>query len=184
MDKQLEMKLVKKYPIIFKDYGGDIRKTCMGWGLECGDGWFKLINEMCEDVTKLIKGKNIEIIAIQVKEKFGGLRFYYVTDHKITIISKLNSLIKQFMFSNKFGKQYWLITDFRKRFWKTTYEKISDRIREAELDSYKICDICGNPGKRRGGDWIKTLCDNCRKMIATDKIFCDGEWLDLNNLLI
>ena len=74
MHKILEMTLVKKYPEIFKDYGGDIRKTCMGWGMSCGRGWFLLLDELCS------KLKGLNVTANQVKEKFGTLRFYLSGD--------------------------------------------------------------------------------------------------------
>lgn len=70
MDKELELKLVKKYPIVFTEYGGDMRKTCMAWGLTCGNGWYKLIDELCQILEPA------GVVAAQVKEKFGGLRFY------------------------------------------------------------------------------------------------------------
>jgi hypothetical protein len=70
MHKILEKTLVKKYPDIMKDYGGDITKTCMGWGFSCGKGWFLLLNELCG------KLKGLNVTARQVKEKFGTLRFY------------------------------------------------------------------------------------------------------------
>ena len=44
-------------------------------GFECGDGWFDLIFKLCEDIEKL-KPENFK--AVQIKEKFGGLRFYCV----------------------------------------------------------------------------------------------------------
>lgn len=70
MNKKLEHILVKRFPDIFKDYKKDPRESCMYWGMECGGGWFKLIYELCE------KLEQYNIIALQVKEKFGGLRFY------------------------------------------------------------------------------------------------------------
>jgi len=69
MHKILEKALVKKYPKIFRDYGRDITKTCMGWGMSCGKGWFLLIDELCSKLSD-------QAIALQVKEKLGGLRFY------------------------------------------------------------------------------------------------------------
>ena len=80
MHKILEKKLVAKYPDIFKDYGGDIRQTCMGWGLACGKGWFLLLDKLCNKI------KDMNVVARQVKEKFGTLRFYIDGDeeaHKI-----------------------------------------------------------------------------------------------------
>jgi hypothetical protein len=72
MHPYLEKILVGRYPTIFKDHGGDIIVTCMGWGLSCGRGWFKIINELCIKFSKF----GTEVVASQVKEKFGGLRFY------------------------------------------------------------------------------------------------------------
>ena len=45
--------------------------------------------------------------------------------------------------------------DFRK--------KINDCIYNAESESYTICEICGETGKVRKGNWIKTLCDEHKK---------------------
>ena len=36
-------------------------------------------------------------------------------------------------------------------------------IDDAEVESERTCELCGSPGKARGGGWIKTLCDNCNK---------------------
>lgn len=41
---------------------------------ECGDGWFQLIWDLSEKLSKF------GMIARQVKEKFGGLRFYFDFD--------------------------------------------------------------------------------------------------------
>jgi hypothetical protein len=70
MDKKLEQKLVEKYPTLYSKYGGDIKKTCMGWGMECDNGWFNLLDELSAQLEPL------NIVAEQIKEKFGGLVFY------------------------------------------------------------------------------------------------------------
>lgn len=41
---------------------------------ECGDGWFKLLWEMSEKLAAL---KQDEIVAAQIKEKYGTLRAYF-----------------------------------------------------------------------------------------------------------
>ncbi|MEK7197881.1 MAG: hypothetical protein AAB648_00250 [Patescibacteria group bacterium] len=50
-----------------------ITKSLMAFGFECGDGWFELINELCKKL-KALDLKDFRVL--QVKEKFGGLRFY------------------------------------------------------------------------------------------------------------
>ena len=44
----------------------------MCWGFEHGDGWYSIIYNLSEKITKL----DPTVEAVQVKEKFGGLRFY------------------------------------------------------------------------------------------------------------
>ena len=47
MKQELEDKLIKKYPEIFKDCYKSARESCMAWGLEVGDGWYDLIDRLC-----------------------------------------------------------------------------------------------------------------------------------------
>ena len=163
MKKELELQLVKKFPVIFKDYGGDMRDTCMHWGFECGDGWYDLIHNLCEKITLIIGNKNIKVTAHQVKEKFGGLRFYYGTESPETFMSKVNYIISHFMFGRKWGRLYWKIIKFKRKLYMTTEEKISDAISDAEYNSYETCERCGKPGKVNvEGYWKATLCDKCR----------------------
>ena len=51
------------------------------FGIECGDGWKGLIEPIMEYINNYNKDKKEEdkIIIFQIKEKFGGLRFY--VDH-------------------------------------------------------------------------------------------------------
>jgi len=170
MNKKLELKLVEKYPVIFTEYGGDIRKTCMGWGLSCGDGWFNLIDKLCDDITKLIGNKDIRVIASQVKEKFGSLRFYYYIGRKLSPLERLDCRIFKIMYSHHLGKIYHSFTNFRRKIFTSRTEKICDLIDKAERDSYKICETCGEPGKARGRGWVQTLCDAC------DKKFSEGKY--------
>jgi len=81
MKKELDEKLVKKYPKIFADRFEDKTKTAMCWGFSCGDGWYWLIDQLCSNLQwntdrNNREGKYPQVIASQVKEKFGGLCFY------------------------------------------------------------------------------------------------------------
>lgn len=77
MKQELEDKLVEKYPKLFRDINADMTKTCMCWGFECGDGWYWLIDNLCDNIQGYINANNKkQVIVSQVKEKFGGLRFY------------------------------------------------------------------------------------------------------------
>jgi hypothetical protein len=44
---------------------------------ECDDGWYDLIDTLCQSIDKRAFDENGErIMATQIKEKFAGLRFY------------------------------------------------------------------------------------------------------------
>ena len=72
MNRELELKLVAKYPELFKDYGGDPVRTAMAWGMDCDSGWYDIIEEFCATVSKLENPPYFQ----QIKEKFGSLRLY------------------------------------------------------------------------------------------------------------
>ncbi len=46
------------------------------WGFECGDGWYDLIDALCLQLQFATKNGAPQVVARQVKEKFGRLRFY------------------------------------------------------------------------------------------------------------
>lgn len=70
MDIKLEKILVDKYPKLFEEYGKSPKESCMAFGCDCGDGWFGLLDELCLKLSKY------NVILVQVKEKWGGLRVY------------------------------------------------------------------------------------------------------------
>lgn len=112
MRKELDEALVRDFPSLYRDRHGDMRRTCMVWGFP-GDGWEPIIRRLSEKLEPM------GVIATQVKEKFGGLRFYIDqgTDEAYAAID------------------------------------------EAERESYRTCEECGQPGKPRQGGWIVTVCD-------------------------
>lgn len=73
MKKENEQKLFKRFPTIFPK-GRDVnpRRSLMNYGISVSDGWYDLIWKLCEDIEK----KSKKVYAVQVKEKFGQLRFY------------------------------------------------------------------------------------------------------------
>lgn len=89
MNKELELKLVEKYPNILQDYGGDKMKTCMAWGMECGDGWYDLLDDLFAKLDYIFNVSGVLVVADQIKEKFGTLRFYYHEVGSSSIVSKI-----------------------------------------------------------------------------------------------
>ena len=145
MSPEHDEELVKKYPLLYAQREMSMRDTCMCWGFECGPGWYDIIDRLSakiEAINNEIKAEreahSVEldaepyddlcfIEAVQVKEKFGGLRFYLGP-----VLAKYD-------------------------------EQVYKWIEEAEQEAEKTCERCGKPGKARGGGWIMTLCDGCKR---------------------
>lgn len=77
MKKELDELLYQRYPLIFSERHGSPRETAMIWGFACEDGWFDLIDTLCERLQFWTDHNHApQVVAVQVKEKWGGLRFY------------------------------------------------------------------------------------------------------------
>lgn len=124
MDEKLEHKLIIKYPKLFKGIAKPLTQNLMGFGIECGDGWFDILDELFLELSKY---EGIELM--QVKEKFGGLRVY------------ING-----------GS-----------------DEVYNLIDKAEEKSFKICEMCGKPGKNQEINyWIYTVCeDHKQELLST-----------------
>ena len=105
MKTELQKKLLETYPQFFqtkqKIYIGEkpmqeelqelINQKEMvspiQFGFECGDGWYMLLNELMDNIANHIENTNrfnlkegqseLKIEITQIKEKFGGLCFYF-----------------------------------------------------------------------------------------------------------
>jgi hypothetical protein len=69
-------KLYDRFPALYAEHSLPMTQTCMCWGFECDNGWFDLIWMLSLALEDESKQSNAPIVAQQVKEKFGGLRFY------------------------------------------------------------------------------------------------------------
>lgn len=90
MKRELDEALCAKYPKIFVNRHAPMTETAMCWGFECGDGWYNILDNLCSNIQHYTDWNNEnyakghkqykqvpQVVAVQVKEKFGGLRFYY-----------------------------------------------------------------------------------------------------------
>ena len=82
MDGSLEDQLYARYPLIFQERSLPETKSAMYLGIGTGNGWFHLIDVLCAALQRETDTDRApQVVATQVKEKFGGLRFY---THEIT----------------------------------------------------------------------------------------------------
>ena len=83
MKEELQQKLYDSYPKIFRQKDLPATETCMCWGIACEDGWYTILDTLCREIQFHIDKRYgydntvRQVEAEQIKEKFGGLRFYY-----------------------------------------------------------------------------------------------------------
>lgn len=120
MTPSLADALVADFPLVYA--------VELPYGFECGNGWEPLIRRLSVKLQRLInklpKRDQRDTHAVQVKQKFGGLRFYLACPSEAMYLA----------------------------------------IRDAEQESFGICEDCGKPGKtaRGRGNWVATLCQPCQ----------------------
>lgn len=95
--------------------------------ISVGPGWFDLVLSLDETLAEIDPDYTIA----QVKEKFGGLRYYANPSATYTFDGDLRD----------------------SPFFKA--------ITAAEADSFRTCEDCGAPGREVGGGWIIVLCEAC-----------------------
>lgn len=99
MNDKLQKDLCTEYPKIFSITDPNI--SVARFGIECDDGWYDLIEAMCHEIQSDINYKLnnqipiTQVVATQIKEKFGGLNFYYeggddFTDGIVTLAENLS----------------------------------------------------------------------------------------------
>lgn len=71
MNPEHEKYLSDHFP--FLRPSGGLQKSLMYFGCENGDGWFELIKQLCIDLVPVVHD---DFRVVQVKEKYGSLRFY------------------------------------------------------------------------------------------------------------
>lgn len=80
MKQELDEALVRDFPNLYRRRNLSPSETCMCWGFEVGDGWEPMIRELSAKLEAMIlalpEAEREQYAAEQVKEKFGGLRFY------------------------------------------------------------------------------------------------------------
>lgn len=118
-----------------------------GWGAWLGTprGWDKIIAELGNALAYLVPDYEIH----QIKEKFGGLRFYWEDKSGPECQDKNWAQILDEYRNSPEGKAAY------RRY------KLADKLVEAtEILSGITCEICGCIGATtRGGGWVTTRCD-------------------------
>ncbi len=156
--------IMNKYDSLYRERHLSMQETCMCWGIEVGDGWLELIDNLSSFLNEPVYSASIHlksnekepyifrykyphVIFKQVKEKFGTLRVYFdcVQPEFNEIPEEIASIPE-----NK---------EALKKIIKRSYDYVDGVIGFAEHLSSLTCEVCGKRGELRDDGWMKTLCD-------------------------
>jgi hypothetical protein len=130
--------MCEKFPELFQDRRKPMNQTCMCWGFNIGEGWNELLYNLCEKLETIRKTTGLVTVFDQIKEKFGGGRFYYHIDGSACKLERN-------------------IVDL----WVSLIESLVSR---AERESDETCAVCGERyyhDKIVLGGWVYDSCKEC-----------------------
>lgn len=154
MKAELENKLIRKYPEVFRHTRGDPTKTAMAWGLEVGDGWYGVIDCLCYQLVRRLRqaqGKLDYLLEREGKEINGEVVDRERIDRQIAKVEEELALVPVAeQVKEKFGAL---------RFYARTHtSEQRAMIDMASAMSERICEDCGAVGMRYSIGWMRTLC--------------------------
>lgn len=157
MREDLEQKL--QHDFLFMAQSKDEKGIYTRWGCECSSGWFDIIYNCCKQIKERYEkeGAEIDFKPIQLKEKWGQLRFYYGYQGSLPKISAIDFL--------QCGKSIRFDPDDSEDSSRGKLRKdIAAIVRDLEERSKTTCECCGNKNaflRTNLGGRLRTLCDSC-----------------------
>jgi hypothetical protein len=145
-----QKELFERFPLFFK-YKEDKLNSAMGFGFECGDGWFFLLHDLFKRIEEHFKGDIPESFYVtQVKEKFGGLRVYISSAPREVHDMIWEAELRSFFVCEDCGA----VNDYVKGVSKTYKSFYRDKL-----------------------GWISTLCNRCLRKHIKSHHLPDGDYI-------
>ena len=132
MKPEKTKELFERYPKLYAQKDLPPQKSLMCYGFP-GTGWFDLINTLSADLQSVCDKYETQIEAVQVKSKWGGLRYYYVVKD-----------VENVDVSDEF------------------HSEIDKLIKIAESNSFKICQGCGCAKSTSDKNVSSAYCQACK----------------------
>ena len=140
MKEELEKKLFKKYEFL-RTQG--IQNDAMFFGMQCGDGWYKLLDNLFNKMQKYFNKHPDAFVTIWKIDKEEQKEYFKVT----TVKEKFSTL---------------------RVYTSWSLDELDKMIQKAEDDSEYTCESCGKVCKEKTaykevspGGWQYNMCDIC-----------------------
>lgn len=124
-----EKEIVRDYPCWFEPYPSGAPREA--FDVSCNSGWFPMLRQLLKDIQATgVKPRELRIL--QIKEKFGGLRFYFSCEN--TIEKEVYDQIQQLV----------------------------DKAEEASYNICEDCSATEDVQTNGTPYWLRSLCPKCR----------------------
>jgi hypothetical protein len=162
-----------------------LRRIPDGWGrwISCQPGWYPMIARLDDDISTLLPHYEVH----QVKEKFGGLRYYWSlpgrpfpccdqfrqSNPRPTVVGgwlaeealpAIQAWDDQFRAhkATRLHLEYATVDDARRNALQPKVDAANALVRAAEERSARTCQLCGRAGTLRlDRGWYRTMCNIC-----------------------
>ena len=77
LSPSLTERLYAAFPRLYRGRHKLMYESSMCWGFVCGDGWYKVLYDLSQELNDYLeKNPSVDFEVVQVKSKFGILRFH------------------------------------------------------------------------------------------------------------
>lgn len=170
MNDKHTKELFELAPILYSGHKESIRTNLMPFGFECDDGWYQPLRDLSvqvEGANMFLKSEHVKIKAMQVKEKFGTLRFYFDVCFNLPWWKRLIEWVLHVVRI----PFYFDATTVQRTLINAAESWMGDMVSHCEDRCFNVCEICGNPiddksnyeGSKRvtTKGYIRVLCQRC-----------------------
>lgn len=160
MREELDKQLVAKYPLLYRNRYAPMTETAMCWGFSHGDGWYNIIDSLSYLLCSEYEQKKDRYESTKMYFENGGrwpwtggkeITAEEVEQKRLEMVEAEKTVPTVSQVKEKFGTLRFYIDGGTKEQY--------NYITFAEMMSAVTCEECGAPGKRRGGGWVYTACD-------------------------
>ena len=177
MKQELDKLLCERYPKMMVNRDKSMMETCMCWGFACGDGWFNILDQLMGNIQHHIDWKEkqrkwaIDYNEMAAQAKAGNFDLFEEANKSLTNEEYKNERLAEIIAGDfrEVPKSIPQVTldQVKEKFGTLRFyysggdDYISGMVSLAESLTGVTCEECGNPGERKGGGWVRTMCEPC-----------------------
>jgi len=179
MKPELQKEMYKKYPKIFRQKDLSMKETCMCWGIDTGDGWYQILDNLCACIQGHVDSK---LESLTRRKKY--LTLWMCIKDLVSCFTSLYWIRRPYIWKRDLlqFKEWWDLRgpinpldyqveacQVKEKFGTLRFyvdrsdEDVSGMITMAEAMTATTCEACGSTKDAmvRGKGWLSCRCKVC-----------------------